>query len=90
MPNATNTAPVANNIASAGPQGNAGANSNTAASLEINKDLNMYKALLKNELLGTTIDSLTNSVLQPRRVCSVFQVIKGYSIISERFILLFN
>ncbi len=33
----------------------------------------MYKAVLKNELLGTTIDNMTSSILQPRKVTSVFQ-----------------
>ena len=60
-----------------GPQGNTvinGSVTNTAANLEMNKDLNMYKAVLKNELLGTNIDTLTSSVLQPRKVTSVFKV----------------
>jgi cell division cycle 20-like protein 1 (cofactor of APC complex) len=47
--------------------------STTAANIELSKDLNMYKAVLKNELLGTTIDGMTPSVLQPRKVTSVFQ-----------------
>jgi hypothetical protein len=49
---------------------------------ELNKDITMYRAVLKNELLGTSIDGIkdnlqTNTsrgILQPRDMSSVFQV----------------
>ena len=63
------TTPANNSVS--GPHGNG---ANTSTTHEINKDLNMYKAVLKNELLGTSIDSITSNVLQPRIVPSVFQV----------------
>lgn len=48
---------------------------------ELNKDITMYRAVLKNELLGTSIDGIkdnlqTNTsrgILQPRDMSSVFQ-----------------
>ena len=45
-----------NNPAAPGGQGSAANSSN----LESNKDITMYRAVLKNELLGTTIDGIGN------------------------------
>lgn len=68
-PNTTHNNPNINGAnAATGPN-----SSTTAANIELNKDLNMYKAVLKNELLGATIDNMTSSILQPRKVTSVFQ-----------------
>lgn len=68
-PNTANNNPNING----GTTGPNSASSTTAANIELNKDLNMYKAVLKNELLGSTIDGMTSSILQPRKVTSVFQ-----------------
>lgn len=67
-PNTANNNPNINGGNASGPN-----SSTTAANIELNKDLNMYKAVLKNELLGTTIDNMTSSILQPRKITSVFQ-----------------
>lgn len=72
--NNTNPNTAHNNPNINGANATPGPNSSTtAANIELNKDLNMYKAVLKNELLGTTIDNMTSSILQPRRITSVFQ-----------------
>jgi hypothetical protein len=51
------------------------------AATELNKDITMYRAVLKNELLGTSIDGIKDNIqtssrgiLQPREMSSVFQV----------------
>lgn len=72
--NNTNPNTAHNNPNINGANAATGSNSSTtAANIELNKDLNMYKAVLKNELLGSTIDNMTSSILQPRKVTSVFQ-----------------
>lgn len=72
--NNTNPNTAHNNPNINGANATPGSNtSTTAANIELNKDLNMYKAVLKNELLGSTIDNMTSSILQPRKVTSVFQ-----------------
>jgi cell division cycle 20-like protein 1 (cofactor of APC complex) len=72
--NNTNPNTAHNNPNINGANASPGPNSSTtAANIELNKDLNMYKAVLKNELLGATIDNMTSSILQPRKVTSVFQ-----------------
>jgi hypothetical protein len=38
-----------------------GGSSSTATSLELNKDITMYRAVLRNELLGTSIDGIKDS-----------------------------
>lgn len=69
----TNTNTANNNPNTNGANGQGPNSSSSAANIELNKDLNMYKAVLKNELLGTTIDNMTSSILQPRKVTSIFQ-----------------
>jgi cell division cycle 20-like protein 1 (cofactor of APC complex) len=72
--NNTNPNTAHNNPNINGANATPGPNSSTtAANIELNKDLNMYRAVLKNELLGTTIDNMTSSILQPRKITSVFQ-----------------